>query len=92
MEELWKQFRTDARTSYRLYSQEVDATRGAGMPRGRHFLEVAKQFFWAFLEKLTPARRLLLLVALVLTFLPGTEWHWKWGHSDVGFSTPDLRF
>ena len=92
MEELWKQFRTDARTSYRLYSQEVDATRGAGMPRGRHFFEVAKQFFWAFLEKLTPARRVLLLVALVLTFLPGSQWHWKAGHSDVGFATPDLRF
>ncbi len=92
MEELWKQFRTDARTSYRLYSQEVDATRGAGMPGGRHILEVAKQFFWAFLEKLTPARRLLLLVAMVLTFLPGSQWHWKAGHGDFGFSTPDLRF
>jgi len=91
VDELWKQFRTDARTSYRLYSQEVDATRGAGMPRGRHFLEVAKQFFWAFLEKLSPARRILLLLALVLMFLPGTAWHWKTGHSDVGFSTPDLR-
>jgi serine phosphatase RsbU (regulator of sigma subunit) len=92
MDELWKQFRTDARTSYRLYSQEIDATRGAGMPHGRHFLQVAKQVFWAFLEKLTPARRVLLLVALVLTFLPGTEWHWKAAHSDIGFTTPDLRF
>src|SRR5581483_10073522 len=62
--ELWKQFQADARTSYRLYSQEVDATRNAGMPHGRHFLEVAKKFFWAFLEKLSPARRVLLLVAL----------------------------
>jgi sigma-B regulation protein RsbU (phosphoserine phosphatase) len=24
-------------------------------------------------------------------FLPGSAWHWKTGHSDVGFSTPDLR-
>ncbi|MFP5230683.1 MAG: PP2C family protein-serine/threonine phosphatase [Acidobacteriota bacterium] len=92
VDELWKQFRTDARTSYRLYSQEVDAKRGAGMPRGRHFFEVAKQFFWAFLEKLTPARRLLLLVAMVLTFLPGSQWQWHWGQGGVGFSTPDLRF
>lgn len=90
--ELWKQFHSDARTSYRLYSQEVDATRGEGSPRGRHFIEVAKQFFWAFLEKLSPARRLMLLLALVLTFMPGSEWHWRWGHSDVAMATPDLRF
>jgi hypothetical protein len=90
--ELWKQFQADARTSYRLYSQEVDATSAAGMPRGRHVVQLAKQFFWAFLEKLTPARRVLLLVALVMTFLPGSEWHWKWGHSDVSMATPDLRF
>jgi len=92
MEELWKQFRTDARTSYRLYSQDVEAARGAGVSRGRHALDIGKQFFWAFLEKLSPWRRVLLLVALVLTFLPGTEWHWKWGHGDFGFATPDLRF
>ena len=91
VDELWKQFHSDARTSYRLYSREVDATRGAGMPPGRHFLEVAKQFFWAFLEKLTPARRVLLLLAIVLTFLPGSEWHWRVGHSNMSLATPDLR-
>jgi sigma-B regulation protein RsbU (phosphoserine phosphatase) len=91
IDELWKQFRTDARTSYRLYSQEVDATRDVGMTRGRHFLQIAKQVFWAFLEKLTPARRILLLVALVLLFFPGSEWHWRVGHGSVGFATPDLR-
>ena len=89
--ELWTQFRTDARTSYRLYSREVDATRGAGVPPARHILAVARQLFWAFLEKLTPARRILLLVAVVLLFFPGTEWHWRTAHSDVGLTTPDLR-
>jgi sigma-B regulation protein RsbU (phosphoserine phosphatase) len=34
----------------------------------------------------------LLLIALVLVFLPGTEWHWNWGSSNMGVSTPDLRF
>jgi sigma-B regulation protein RsbU (phosphoserine phosphatase) len=91
VDELWKQFRSDARTSYRLYSQEVDSTRGAETTRGRHFLDLLKQFFWAFLEKLSPARRVLLLLALVLMFFPGSEWHWKTGHSDVAVSTPDLR-
>jgi sigma-B regulation protein RsbU (phosphoserine phosphatase) len=89
--ELWRQFRSDARTSYRLYSQEVDATRAAGEPRGRHFLAMARQFFWAFLEKLTPARRVLLLVAVVMLFFPGNELRWKIGSGEVGGYAPDLR-
>src|SRR5580765_6928111 len=66
MDQMWRQFLTDARSSYRLYSKEVDATREAGVPKGRHFFRVVSQFFWAILEKLSPARRVLLLVAIVL--------------------------
>jgi len=91
LNELWVQFRTDARTSYRLYSREVDATRGAGVTRRRHFLDMARQFFWAFLEKLTPARRVLLLVAVVMLFFPGSEVRWKIGSAEVGGYTPDFR-
>src|SRR6202044_1262365 len=71
MNELWGQFRADARTSYRLYSQEVDVTQVAGVSRSRQIRSIVRQVFWAFMEKLTPARRILLLVALVLMFLPG---------------------
>src|SRR5580693_5950987 len=66
LSELWSQFRTDARSSYRLYAKEVDSTRVTGTPHSRHFLNIVGQFFWAIIEKLTPARRVLLLVALVL--------------------------
>lgn len=66
LNQLWKQFHADALSSYRLYSREVDATRTPGMRKGRYALHVANQIFWAFLEKLTPARRVLLLIALVL--------------------------
>ena len=89
--ELWGQFRSDARTSYRLYSQEVDTERDAGVAGHHHFFSIAKQVFWAFLEKLSPAKRILLLLAVVLMFFPGSEWHWKTGHSDIAVSTPDLR-
>ncbi|HEX3473052.1 MAG TPA: PP2C family protein-serine/threonine phosphatase, partial [Silvibacterium sp.] len=77
LNQLWSQFRTDAHSSYRLYSREVDSTRAEGVPHGRHVFGVARQFFWAILEKLTPARRVLLLVALVLVVLPGGEWTWN---------------
>jgi hypothetical protein len=69
--ELWKQFRTDARSSYQLYSHEVDSTRTPGVGRAKHFFHVAGQFFWAIILKLTPARRVVLLISLVLLFSGG---------------------
>ena len=71
LNELWKQFQADARSSYRLYSQDVDSTRTAGVAQAQAVFNVARQFFWAMLEKLTPARRVLLLIALVLILFPG---------------------
>jgi sigma-B regulation protein RsbU (phosphoserine phosphatase) len=64
--ELWKQFQADARLTYRLYSQEVDSKRKPGTGRVRHFFRVVRLFFWAIVEKLTPARRVLLVAALVM--------------------------
>src|ERR1700733_12605472 len=66
LSQLWVQFRKDAHSSYRLYSQEVDPTRIEGASHSHHFLGIARQFFWAIIEKLTPARRVLLLIALAL--------------------------
>lgn len=70
MDQLWKQFQSDARASYRLYSADVDLESDASRPRWKHYLRLAGQFFWAVMEKLSPARRILLLVALVLMFMP----------------------
>ena len=76
LNQLWKQFRADARSSYQLYSREVDSTRTPGIGKGKHFFNVAGQFFWAIIEKLTPARRVLLLIALVLLFF-NVESSWQ---------------
>jgi len=92
LSELWSQFRTDAQTGYRLYSKEVDATRVAGVDHWRHFFSVASQFFWAILEKLTPARRVLLLIALVLVFVPGGEWTWTTESGTVKVIALDFHF
>jgi sigma-B regulation protein RsbU (phosphoserine phosphatase) len=68
--QLWSQFETEARSSYRLYSRDVAAKTPEGLTqRGRH-LHVVKEFFWAVLEKLSPARRVLLLAALVMLVIP----------------------
>jgi len=76
LNQLWKQFRADARSSYQLYSREVDSTRTPGIGKAKHFFNVAGQFFWAIIEKLTPARRVLLLIALVLLFF-NVESSWQ---------------
>jgi phosphoserine phosphatase RsbU/P len=86
LNQLWKQFEADARSSYRLYSQDVDSTATAGVSRGKRFFNIAGQFFWAMMEKLTPPRRVLLLIALVLVFFPGGEAAWHTGNGDVSFS------
>src|SRR5271170_8515010 len=92
LSQLWNQFRTDAKSSYRLYSKEVDSTRTAGVRPGQHFFHVASQFFWAIIEKLTPARRVLLLIALVLVFLPGGEWTFHTNSETVKVFALDFHF
>ncbi len=66
MSELWNQIQADARLTIRLYSQEVDTRRMPGTGRVRHFFRLIRLFFWAIVEKLTPARRLLLVAALLM--------------------------
>jgi hypothetical protein len=87
-DELWKSFLTDARSSYRLYAKDIDAERTAGVSKGKHFFHIVGQFFWAVLEKLTPARRILLLVAILLILFPGGEATW---HGDAGNVTYSLN-
>ncbi len=65
IEDLWTQFAADARASYSFYDTDVDWDEIKKLPRRRRPVRVAKEFFWALLLKLTPARRVLLLAALV---------------------------
>ena len=90
--QLWSQFRKDAHSSYRLYSKEVNPARTEGVSRGKHFFGLASQFFWAIVEKLTPARRVLLLVALLLVFLPGGEWTVHTRTAEVKVFALDFHF
>lgn len=83
LNQLWSQFEKDARASYRLYSKDLEAREEITRP-GRKAWHVAQQFFWAVLEKLTPARRVLLLVSLVLlVFNPEFGWHDQSGSAHI---------
>ena len=92
LDEMSRQFLTDARSSYRLYSKEVDPERGAGVSKGKHYFRLVGQFFWAVLEKLTPARRVLLLLALVLMFSPSGQASWQTGDGQIKILAFDGHF
>jgi sigma-B regulation protein RsbU (phosphoserine phosphatase) len=67
LEQLWGQFWSDAKASYDLYSREVDWEEiGRTKRGGRRFWRAAWAVFQAMLMKLSPARRVLLLIAIVL--------------------------
>jgi len=73
LNQLWSQFISEARTSYGLYSRELKRTDTAGMTRWQRGRQLAKEFFWAVVMKLSPARRVLLLVAIVLVAISGFQ-------------------
>ncbi len=89
--QLWSQFEKDARSSYRLYSAGLDnlPEERALLKRG---LQIVKALFWAILEKLTPARRVLLLLALILLFFPGGGFTYINGDKHVEVQGLDLHF
>jgi phosphoserine phosphatase RsbU/P len=90
--QLWSQFESEARASYRLYSKDVEAKTPEGLtPRGRH-LHVIKEFFWAVFEKLSPARRVLLLAALIMLVLPRAGFNYQGEHNTVHVGEFDLHF
>lgn len=90
--QLWSQFEAEARASYRLYSKDVAAKTPEGLtPRGHH-LHVVKEFFWAVFEKLSPSRRVLLLVSLVMLILPHTGFQYS-GQGGKAYTVEfDLHF
>ncbi len=84
LNQLWSQFEKDARSSYRLYSTGLDDLQ-VEPSRIRQGWQITKALFWAILEKLTPARRVLLLAALILLFFPAgsSSYTDHAGHSEI---------
>src|ERR1700675_2182815 len=82
LNQLWSQFEKDARSGYRLYSAGL-SERAEGESGFRRFWLLTKALFWAILEKLTPARRVLLLLALILLFFPVGEFSYTGGAGPV---------
>src|SRR3954469_25727438 len=70
LQQLWNQFQTEARSGYRLYSRDVEArgTQPQPRPKTTHW-QTDKDFFWAILMKLSPAKRVVLLIGLIFLLM-----------------------
>jgi phosphoserine phosphatase RsbU/P len=90
--QLWSQFESEARASYRLYSKDVAAKTAEGMTNRGRRLHVVKEFFWAVFEKLSPARRVLLLTALIMLCLPHAGFSFEGEGGKVYAVEFDLHF
>jgi len=70
---LWSQFMSEARASYSLYSREIDWEALRKETRVRRFSKTTSALFWAMLMKLSPARRVFLLIALFFAIVALTN-------------------
>src|SRR6202140_2494869 len=73
LDELWSQFTADARASYGFYMKEADSEELRTHHGFKRWFRIAKTLFWSLLMKMTPARRVLLLVALVMLVMSGIK-------------------
>jgi sigma-B regulation protein RsbU (phosphoserine phosphatase) len=81
IDDLWSQFTADARASYGFYGRDVDWDEIQKLPRWRRPLHVIRQFFWALLLKMSPARRVLLLLAFAL--MAFSSFSFRFGNGSV---------
>ena len=71
LDDLWSQFAADARSSYGFYGKDLDWDQINQLPSWKRPFRIALQLFWAMMNKLTPARRVILLIAVLLLFFSG---------------------
>ncbi len=84
LNQLWGQFVSEARASYGLYSKDVDWEEISRERRKfKRFFRAGWALFQAMLMKLSPARRVLLLIALVLLIVQ-PEFQWSSNNATVG--------
>jgi serine phosphatase RsbU (regulator of sigma subunit) len=87
-EDLPRLFTHDTREAYRFFSKGLDEDRLAREPWLRRLLLRLRQVFVAFTLKLSPARRSLYLISLVVALIGVIKLYRQWGRIDVPFGTP----
>jgi sigma-B regulation protein RsbU (phosphoserine phosphatase) len=81
IDDLWSQFSADARSTYGFYGKDVDWDEVNKLSLWKRPFPIAKQLFWAMMNKLTPARRVLFLLAFGLLVVSG--FHFEVSHGNT---------
>src|SRR3954463_15429034 len=87
-EDLQRLFTHDTRDAYRFFSRGIDEERLARETWWRGLLVRVRQVFVAFTLKLSPARRSLYLIALVVALIGVIKLYRQWTAVHVPFGTP----
>jgi phosphoserine phosphatase RsbU/P len=75
IEELWGQFKREASESSRMYKQDVSGLAGKREQSWKRPFRIFKILVWSVLKKLSPARRLFLLLTIILAVLSVIGFH-----------------
>jgi hypothetical protein len=83
IDQLWTQLRQDAKSGFQLYTREIDF-KPASQRSPRDWFQVVRSFFWAVVMKLSPSKRVVLIIGLILLLLPwssvnGAAWFHIYG-------------
>jgi phosphoserine phosphatase RsbU/P len=92
MNQLWFQFRQDARTGFRLYRRDFEAGSPREERKQKGSLHLLQELAWAILGKLSPPRRVMLLIGMFLLVLPGGGFQFHKGHELYQISWGDPHF
>lgn len=87
-EDLQRLFTHDTREAYRFFTRGLDEDRLAREPWWRRQLLRVRQVFVAFTLKLSPARRSLYLISLVVALIGVIKLYRHWTTISVPFGTP----
>lgn len=90
-EDLQRLFTHDTRDAYRFFSQGLDEGRLAREPWWRRPLVRLRQVFTAFTVRLSPARRLLYLVSVVVALIGVLKLYRGWSMISLPLGTPFFR-
>ena len=85
IEELWAQFKTEAEESSRLFKQDVERRSGNREQSWKQPFKILGALFWSVLKKLSPARRLFLLLTICLAFLSIIGFHFLFLTREIEF-------
>jgi phosphoserine phosphatase RsbU/P len=90
--ELWGQFKRDARTGFQFYRRDYEAGAPADQRKTEKVFHRAQEIIWAILSKLTPARRVLLLIGVILLVFPSGGFQFQKGTTDIEITSLNFQF